>query len=118
MFGAVYGDIIGSYYELHCTKDYNFEFHKDSAFTDDSVLTAAVCRAILNDPKDISALKINSRAYEYAALYRQFYSRFPRAGFGGMFIDWAESGEMKRQGSYGNGGAMRAVPIGWGLRKS
>ena len=30
MFGAIYGDIIGSYYEVHCTKNYNFEFHKDS----------------------------------------------------------------------------------------
>ena len=25
MFGAIYGDVIGSYYEVHCTKDYNFE---------------------------------------------------------------------------------------------
>lgn len=37
MFGAVYGDIIGSYYEIHCTKDYNFELHRESVFTDDSV---------------------------------------------------------------------------------
>ena len=26
MFGAIYGDIIGSYYETHCTKDYDFEY--------------------------------------------------------------------------------------------
>ena len=43
MFGAVYGDIIGSYYELHCTKDYNFKLMTECSFTDDSVLTAAVC---------------------------------------------------------------------------
>ena len=54
MFGAIYGDIIGSYYEIHCTKDYNFEFNKDSFFTDDSVLIAAVCKAILNNPTEIS----------------------------------------------------------------
>ena len=30
MFGAIYGDVIGSYYEVHCTKDYNFEFKKRS----------------------------------------------------------------------------------------
>lgn len=40
MFGAIYGDVIGSYYEVHCTKNYNFEFNKDSCFTDDSVLIA------------------------------------------------------------------------------
>ena len=54
MFGAIYGDVIGSYYEVHCTKDYNFEFNKDSFFTDDSVLIAAVCKAILNNPTEIS----------------------------------------------------------------
>ena len=54
MFGAIYGDVIGSYYEVHCTKDYDFEFNKDSCFTDDSVLIAAVCKAILNHSSDIS----------------------------------------------------------------
>ena len=28
MFGAIYGDIIGSYYEVHSTKEYNFPFNK------------------------------------------------------------------------------------------
>ncbi len=40
MFGAIYGDIIGSYYENHCTKDYDFPLMRESSFTDDSVLTA------------------------------------------------------------------------------
>ena len=48
MFGAVYGDVIGSYYEVHCTKNYDFAFQADSTFTDDSVLIAAVCRAMEN----------------------------------------------------------------------
>jgi ADP-ribosylglycohydrolase len=47
LFGAIYGDIIGSYYEVHCTKEYDFKFNKDSYFTDDSVLIAAVCRTIM-----------------------------------------------------------------------
>ncbi len=113
MFGAVFGDVIGSYYELHCTKDYNFLFHKDSCFTDDSVLTAAVCSAILDNPSEISFFKLHSRAYEYAAKYRQFYSRFPDAGFGNMFSSWAMDYEEKFIKSYANGGAMRVIPIGW-----
>ena len=31
MFGAIYGDVIGSYYEVHCTKDYNFELKEKYA---------------------------------------------------------------------------------------
>ena len=46
MFGAIYGDVIGSYYEVHCTKEVNFPFQSDSTFTDDSVLTAAVGLAV------------------------------------------------------------------------
>ena len=46
VFGALYGDVIGSYYEVHCTKDYDFPLMAESTFTDDSVLIAAVCKII------------------------------------------------------------------------
>ncbi len=42
MLGAVYGNVIGSYYEKHCTKDDNFPLVRESTFTDDSMLIAAV----------------------------------------------------------------------------
>lgn len=113
MFGAVYGDIIGSYYETHSTKDYNFVFHPDSTFTDDSLLTAAVCKAILNNPSNISSFDLKKRALEYAVQYRRYYSYFPNAGFGDMFAKWAMSDKIKIIHSYGNGGAMRVVPIGY-----
>ena len=114
MFGAIYGDIIGSYYETHCTKDYNFEFQRESTFTDDSILTAATCKAILLNPQPISIFDIKKRALEYAVQYKQYYSYFPYAGYGAMFSKWAKGKEyMTRQHSYGNGGAMRVVPIGY-----
>ena len=113
MFGAVYGDVIGSYYEVHCTKNYNFELNQDSTFTDDSVLTAAVCKAILNHPDEISGWNIRSRAKEYAAQYRQYYSRYPFAGFGNMFSDWAKDPYAKNGRSHANGASMRAIPIGY-----
>lgn len=47
MLGAVYGDIIGSWYESHTTKNYNFPFHIKSEFTDDTVMTTAVVRLSL-----------------------------------------------------------------------
>lgn len=114
MFGAIYGDIIGSYYEVHCTKNYNFEFQRDSTFTDDSVMTAAVCNAILQNPQPIKRSEIKKRAFEYAVRYKQYYSYYPHAGYGKMFSKWAaDPDDMKKQHSYGNGASMRAVPIGY-----
>ncbi len=117
MFGALYGDVIGSYYEVHCTKNYDFEFHKTSSFTDDSVLTAAVCAAILHSPDNIAPLKIRKRAFEYAVQYKQYYSYYPNAGFGNMFSDWAKNRNFRAISSYGNGAAMRAVPIGYAYKE-
>lgn len=114
MFGAIFGDIIGSYYEVHCTKDYDFPLHRESTFTDDSVMTVAVCKAILLNSEPVEKRQIKARAIEYAAQFKQYYSYFPHAGYGQMFIKWAsERGNIKKQRSYGNGAAMRAVPIGY-----
>ena len=113
MFGAIYGDIIGSYYEIHCTKNYNFELNKNSTFTDDSVLIAAVCKAILNNPSEISKRTLRSRAKDYASQYRQYYSYHPYAGFGNMFATWAKDPYAKSYHSYANGASMRVIPIGY-----
>ena len=113
MLGAIYGDIIGSYYEVHCTKDYNFEFNKDSSFTDDSVLIAAVCNAILNNSSEISKWNLRNRVKEYGAQYRQYYSYHPYAGFGKMFADWAKDPYARNGRSYANGASMRVIPIGY-----
>lgn len=114
MYGAIFGDIIGSYYEVHCTKNYDFSFHPDSCFTDDTVLTAAVCKAILQNPDPIERRGQNRRAFEYAVQYKQYYSFYPNAGYGQMFIKWASDREnIKKQHSFGNGAAMRVVPIGY-----
>ncbi|MDE7400008.1 MAG: ADP-ribosylglycohydrolase family protein [Oscillospiraceae bacterium] len=113
MWGAVFGDIIGSYYEVHCTKNYGFEFHRESTFTDDTVMTAAVCKAITLDSRPVSLFKLNSRALEYAVQYKQFYANYPNAGYGQMFSDWARERNFSKRRSYGNGAAMRVVPIGF-----
>ena len=86
---------LGSYYETHCTKDYDFEFQKDSTFTDDTVLTVAVCKAILNNPDTITRWNLQKRGLEYAGQFRQYYSYYPHAGFGNMFSEWARSDTYK-----------------------
>lgn len=113
IWGAVYGYIIGSYYEVHRTKDFNFPFQSSSAFTDDTVMTAAVCEAILLNNSPITPREVKKRGKEYAAQFKRFYSLYPNAGFGQMFSEWAEASSLYRQSSFGNGAAMRVVPIGY-----
>ena len=51
MLGAIIGDTIGSVYEFHNTKDYNFKmFLPESIYTDDSVMTMAVASWLLSHP--------------------------------------------------------------------
>ncbi len=109
MLGAVIGDIIGSTYEWHNVKTKNFElFPAGSRFTDDTVLSVAVADALLN--REHSGV---SPERSYAMWYRQYYRRYPHAGFGQMFSQWAEADTFRIQRSYGNGGAMRAAAIGY-----
>ena len=58
MLGALTGDTIGSAYEFHNTKEYDFPlFDTDSNYTDDSVMTMAVAYWLLTDQAfaDVSA---------------------------------------------------------------
>lgn len=114
MLGAICGDIIGSYYELHNVKTENFPlFCKESGFTDDTVMTVATADAILYHGGVVSGpLQARAREKEYALRYRQYYTRYPSAGFGEMFRGWAQSAALSRQRSFANGGAMRVTPIG------
>ncbi|OJU10025.1 MAG: hypothetical protein BGN88_03725 [Clostridiales bacterium 43-6] len=114
MIGSVCGDIIGSVFEWHNVKSEDFElFGRESRFTDDTVMTVAVADKLLCCQNRQGLLYDGTAAKEYAARFRQYYSRHPHAGFGQMFSGWAKDDSLKKQRSYGNGGAMRAVPIGY-----
>lgn len=107
MYGAVIGDIIGSWYEWHNCKNEEFAlFRSESRFTDDTVLTCAIAESILR-------MGDNSPRKCYAAHMKSYYRRYPNAGFGRMFRDWALSDSLKIQRSYGNGASMRVSAIGW-----
>ena len=67
MIGAIAGDIIGSFYE-RCqikTKDFPL-FHPRCCFTDDSVLTVAIAKAILSDHNYLKAVWETGRKYPTA----------------------------------------------------
>lgn len=109
MLGAVIGDIVGSTYEVHNVKTKDFKlFPRDSHFTDDTVLSVAVAETLLNrEHSDMNPRK------SYALWYRQYYHRYPDAGYGQMFSQWAGEENFTVQRSYGNGGAMRVSAIGY-----
>jgi len=101
MLGAIAGDIIGSSYEWHSTKSRDFElFTSQSTPTDDSVLTIAVADCILHSK-------------DYALTYKEYGRRYPRAGYGGMFLKWLGSNSLAPYNSFGNGSAMRVSPVGF-----
>ncbi|MCP4297004.1 MAG: ADP-ribosylglycohydrolase family protein [Proteobacteria bacterium] len=100
MLGAVAGDIIGSVYEWDNIKTKDFElFSPASRFTDDSVLTVALGDAILDDA-------------DFGQVMRRYYQKYPQAGYGSSFIDWALAPESKSYYSWGNGSAMRTSTVG------
>jgi ADP-ribosylglycohydrolase len=101
MLGAIAGDIIGSSYEWHNTKSYNFElFTPQSSPTDDSVLTIAVADCLLHDK-------------DYVKTFKEYGHRYPRAGYGGMFLKWLGCNNSSPYNSFGNGSAMRVSPVGF-----
>ena len=112
MYGPILGDIIGSPYEFdRGNKSKVFPlFSRNSAFTDDSVMTLAVADAFLSLPPEASEVEIR----RFLVRSMQTYGRkYPYAGYGGMFRRWLRDPDPRPYGSYGNGSAMRVSSVGW-----
>lgn len=123
MLGAIIGDTVGSAYEFHNTKEYDFTmFLGNSAYTDDSVMTMAVAYWLLKD-KEHSYQKL-----EDAMLLFGNECPCPMGGYGGGFYRWLfQPNALNRYGtapyesktgrhpygSWGNGSAMRVSAVGW-----
>ena len=105
MLGAIVGDIVGSVYEFHNTKSMNFElFTPWSRFTDDSVMTLAVAKWLVED----EAHTIHYLIY----CMQELGNRYPNAGYGIRFGGWLEEDNPQPYNSWGNGAGMRVSPVG------
>ena len=98
-------------YEFHNeTRPERVELFRKGCFpTDDSVMTVAVARALMDswggsDP-EIRQTLVDAMHY-YGHL-------FPRAGYGGRFYGWLASCDRRPYNSWGNGSGMRVSPAGW-----
>lgn len=109
MLGAIIGDIVGSRFEWNNIKTKEFEFlnHK-CFFTDDSVMSLAVAKALLESNSDYSNL--NNLTVKYM---QEIGRQYPNCGYGGHFRVWMFSDDPKPYGSYGNGSAMRVSACGF-----
>ena len=109
MLGAIIGDIVGSRFEWHNIKTKDFElFTDDCFFTDDSVMSIAVAKSILDCQGNFDNL--NAVAVQnMQALGR----KYPDAGYGGHFIEWLFDDHPEPYDSYGNGSAMRVSACGF-----
>lgn len=101
MIGAIIGDVIGSVFEFknHCSKEFPL-FQAYSDFTDDSVLTFATAKVLLDGG-------------DYAAAYQRFARAYPHRGYGGRFSSWIWLDDPEPYNSFGNGSAMRVAPVGF-----
>ncbi len=114
MLGAIIGDIAGSRFEGFSHKNIKTkEFELLSAEhgcqpTDDSIMTLALAKAILECDDDYSRLE-----KEAVKQMQSFGHRYPDAGYGARFYDWIFAKNPQPYNSFGNGAAMRVSPCGF-----
>lgn len=103
MIGLILGDIIGSPYEHENYLGTDIPlFSYKSRFTDDTVLACAIAQSLCSE-------------LDYKVSLQRLCSRYPNAGYGGRFIHWFSQPDARPYHSWGNGSAVRAVPIGFAL---
>lgn len=115
MYGAFIGDIIGSKYEFHNIKTKHFSlFSKGCDYTDDTIMTVAVAKAILLSRAEQFEKKGKGKGFqEFLVETMQDFGRrypYPKGAYGGRFAKWLREADPKPYGSYGNGSAMRVSP--------
>jgi len=122
MIGAIIGDVVGSRFEFDNHRDKDFElFTEDCQVTDDSIMTLAVAKAIMETEKTIHSPSDENSYYAFiekmAIKYMQEIGRqYPDCGYGLMFSQWIFSEDPEPYNSFGNGAAMRISPAGFAAR--
>lgn len=109
MIGAIIGDMVGSVYEFNPIKRKDFTplFHPTATFTDDTVMSLAVCMALMMQQRD-NSLTLSERTVQFMQGMGRF---FPDRGYGGSFRRWLRSKDPQPYNSFGNGSAMRVSGV-------
>lgn len=109
MLGAIIGDLVGSRFEWNNIKTKDFDFLTYKCFvTDDSIMTLALAKAILESAPDYSNL--SQKSVEYM---QSIGKNYPDCGYGIAFSEWVFSDDPHPYNSFGNGAAMRVSAAGF-----
>lgn len=101
LYGAILGDLAGQPYEFPAMQGpyTKVKIHnKDSHITDDTLMTLATARAILDD-------------ISFEQAYKEMFSMYQGDYYGKGFIEWAKTPMGTLGNSYGNGSLMRISPL-------
>lgn len=110
MYGAIIGDIAGSTLEFKRKKNYDFQiFLPGSDITDDTIMTIAVARALMQWKQQGGDLH-EAMSFHMRDLGRKY--PYPLGAYGTNFASWLRSNSPLPYYSCGNGSAMRASPCG------
>ncbi len=103
VIGAILGDIAGSQFEFNRPENLDYKhcelFTSRCSYTDDTIMTLAVKKAILENA-------------DFTKTMREVGQPYPYSGYGGRFYEWMYGENPKPYNSFGNGSAMRVSFIG------
>lgn len=113
MIGSIAGDIIGSVYEYDNIKTKDFRlFGRYSDITDDTIMTVAVERVMLDEAKKKIKTPPVLLKRKLVKSMTELGRKYPNYGYGEQFSRWLKSKHPKPYNSYGNGSAMRVSSVG------
>lgn len=113
MYGAVIGDLAGSIYEynqLKSVKEIKMGklIENNAFYSDDTILTIAICDAILNNGDYGEYLKKYINEF---INYKPQFSPYFKSPFSPSLIKWGKTDKIGN--SIGNGAMMRISPVGY-----
>ena len=112
MIGAIIGDIAGSRFEFNNYRHKDFDlFTPECMVTDDSIMTLAIAKAIMESRPDWSDLGAQA-----VRCMQEVGRPYPGCGYGGHFWGWMYSDDPQPYNSFGNGAAMRVSACGLAAR--
>ncbi|MBE5786275.1 MAG: ADP-ribosylglycohydrolase [Clostridiales bacterium] len=109
MIGAIIGDIVGSRFEWNNCRSKDFDLFTSECFaTDDSIMTLAIGKALMESSPDWADL-----GKQAVRCMQEVGRPYPHCGYGGRFWQWMYSDAPQPYNSFGNGAAMRVSACGF-----